>query len=62
MESNRITIILGSLFILSVGILAAMASWSGLPFILDAKSTLVAWAFIYINLVMKRKESGVENV
>lgn len=62
MDSDRVTIILGSLFILSVGILAAMASWSGLPFILDVKGVLVAWAFIYINFAMKRKESGVEDV
>jgi len=62
MNSNRVTIILGSLFILSIGISAAMASWSGLPFILDAKSILVAWAFIYINFIIKRKESDVKNV
>ena len=62
MNSNRVTIILGSLFILSIGISAAMASWSGLPFMLDAKSMLVAWAFIYINFIIKRKESDVKNV
>jgi|GEM_PF-935981 len=62
MNSNRVTIILGLLFILALGILVAMASGSGLPFILDAKSILVAWAFIYIFFITKRKESDVKNV
>jgi len=62
MDSGRLTPVLGLLFILSMGILTAAAFLSGLPYATDIKGVLVAWTFIYINFVMKRKESGVENV
>jgi hypothetical protein len=61
MEPNKLTLIFGSFFVISLAALAATAFIIGLPFILDAKSLLVAWAFIFLNIlyITKRKESGI---
>ncbi|MBB6214341.1 cell division protein FtsB [Anaerosolibacter carboniphilus] len=62
MNSSKLIPVLGLLFILSMGILTAAAFLSGLPYGTDVKGVLVAWAFIYVNFIITRKESGVKNV
>jgi len=62
MDSCRLFTILGMLFMLSMGFLTAAAFLAGLPYATDIKGVLVIWTFIYINLMIKREESGVENV
>lgn len=62
MDSGKLTTALGLLFILSVGILTGAAFLLGLPYGGDVKGVLVVWAFVYINFIIKRKESDVRNV
>ncbi|AOT68187.1 hypothetical protein Gferi_00460 [Geosporobacter ferrireducens] len=62
MDSSRLTPVLGLLFILSMVIQIAAAFLLGLPYATDVKGVLVAWVFIYINFIIKRKGSGVKNV
>ncbi|ABR50806.1 hypothetical protein Amet_4740 [Alkaliphilus metalliredigens QYMF] len=63
-DSNRLTLIFALFFLLSLGMLAVVAFMIKLPFILDVKSILVAWAFIFLNIlqITNRKESDVKNV
>lgn len=59
-NSNRLTIVFGLFFIIALFILAIVAFWAELPFLLDVQSILVVWAFIYIKILfIKRKESGI---
>ncbi|MBB6215386.1 hypothetical protein HNQ80_001475 [Anaerosolibacter carboniphilus] len=64
LDSNKLIFIFGLFFAFSFGILAVAAFLTGLPFMLDVKSILVAWAFIFLNIlhITKRKESGIRNV
>lgn len=64
MDSNRLMLIFALFFILSLAILAVVAFMIELPFVLDVKSILVTWAFIFLNIlkITTRKESGVKNV
>ncbi|MFZ5965615.1 MAG: ABC transporter permease [Bacillota bacterium] len=64
MDSNRLMLIFSLFFFLSLGILAVAGFLTGLPFMLDVKSILVAWVFIFLNIlhITKRKESGIKNV
>jgi len=63
MDSNRLTLIFALFFFLSFGVLAAAAFWTGLPFMPDVKGSLVAWAFVFLNILhlTKRKESDINN-
>lgn len=60
-DTNKLTLVFGILFVLSLAILAAVAFWAGLSFIPEAKSILVAWAFLFLTIT-KGKESDVNNV
>lgn len=64
LDPGKLTQVSGLLFILSMGILAAAAFLSGLPYAADVKGILVAWTFIFLNTsgIIKRKESEIKNV
>jgi len=51
MDSIRLIQLFGLFFILSFGILAGAAFLTGLPFMLDRKSILVVWAFVFLNIL-----------
>jgi hypothetical protein len=67
-EPSALTLIFGLFFVLALIILAAAAFWAGLPFAPGLKGILVAWAFIYINILRIQKRTyfkerkGIENV
>jgi hypothetical protein len=64
MDTFKLTTVLGLFFLLSLGILVVAAYLTGLPYAVNVKGILVAWAFLFLNitLIKKRKESDVINV
>lgn len=55
MDASRLTLIFGLLFVLSLAILAVAAFLTGLTFMLDLKSLLVAWTFVFLNILAIQK-------
>ncbi|MTI55869.1 ABC transporter permease [Geosporobacter ferrireducens] len=64
MDSNKLTRTFGIFFVLALAIVAAAAYMIKLPFVLDLKGILIAWVFIFLNIlsITKGKESDIQNV
>ncbi|MDF2510683.1 MAG: hypothetical protein K0S04_549 [Herbinix sp.] len=64
MDTFKLTTALGLFFLISLGILTVEAYLMGLPYVVNVKGILVAWVFIFLNVVrnIKEKESDVKNV
>ncbi|MGE5678856.1 MAG: hypothetical protein ACM3ZR_12440, partial [Pseudomonadota bacterium] len=55
MDNSKLTTALGLFFLVSLGILAAAAYLTGLPYGVNVKGILVVWTFIFLNCQSKGK-------
>jgi hypothetical protein len=64
MDSFRLAALLGLLFLIATAIWAALIYMSGMTCVMDIKSLLVAWTFVFLRTmpIIKRKECDLKDV